>query len=200
MKPKQIWTIGAFILMLAIAAGTIGLGVLPNLAAASSLEATRLQTRDDNLAKLVYLADLKLQAADKSALMVALDKKRQLVPSRLSNVEFMDELKSIADARNVVVAKLSTTRPQAFLPPTPVKKNPAYNQAINELGPNQLFVSNLNFSLEGKMVDIAHALDDLSNGPRFVLVTRVVVPKAGGLGDAIVTADFTAQLFTLSTR
>jgi len=200
MKAKQIWTAGAFVLMFAIAGGTVGLGVLPNLAQVGVLESTRVQAREDNLLKLSYLADLKLKAADKSALMVALDKKRQLVPTRLSNVEFMDELKTIADRRNVSVEKYSTTRPQAFLPPAPIKANPTYTRAISEIGANELFVSNLSFSLQGKMVDIVHALDDLSAGPRYVLVTRIVVPKAGGLGDAIVTADFTAQIFTLSSQ
>jgi hypothetical protein len=200
MKPKQMWTIGAFVLMFAIGAGTVGLGVLPNLAQVAVLESTRQQAREDNLVKLSYLADLKLKAADKSALMVALEKKRQLVPTRLSNVEFMDELKTIADRRNVTVEKLSTTRPQAFLAPAPVKENPQYNLAVSEIGANQLFVSSLAFSLQGKMADIAHSLDDLTSGSRFVLITRVVVPKAGGLGDAIVTADFTGQIFTLSSQ
>ncbi len=200
MKPKQIWTLGAFALMFAIGAGTVGLGVLPNIAQISVLEETRMQTREDNILKLTYLADLKLKAADKAALMVALEKKRQLVPSRLSNVEFMDELKTIADRRNVVVQKLSTTRPQQFLAPAPVKTNTIYTQAVTELGSNLLLVSNLSFSLQGRMVDIVNAIDDLNAGPRYVLITRVVVPKADGLGAAVVTGDFTAQIFTLSSK
>jgi hypothetical protein len=200
MKPKQIWTLAAFVLMFAIGAGTVGLGVIPNIAQISVLEETRMQTREDNILKLTNLADLKMKAADKSALMLALEKKRQLVPSRLSNVEFMDELKTIADRRNVVVKKLSTTLPQQFLAPAPVKTNTMYAQAVTELGSNLILVSNLNFSLEGRMVDIVKAIDDLNAGPRYVLITRVVVPKADGLGAAIVTGDFTAQIFTLASK
>jgi len=112
----------------------------------------------------------------------------------------MDELKSIADKRKVIVDKLSTTRPQRFVAPPPLKPNPEYQLAINELGSNQLFVSNLAFSLQGKMSDIALALQDLNSGSRYVLVTRLVVPKAQGLGPAVVTADFTGQIFTLSAQ
>lgn len=200
MKPKQLWTFGAFALMAAIGISTVALGVLPNLAQISVLEANRIQIREANLVKLTYLADLKLKAADKATLLVALEKKRQLVPTRLSNVEFMDELKSIADKRKVIVDKLSTTRPQRFVAPPPLKPNPEYQLAINELGSNQLFVSNLAFSLQGKMSDIALALQDLNSGSRYVLVTRLVVPKAQGLGPAVVTADFTGQIFTLSAQ
>jgi hypothetical protein len=200
MKPKQIWTLAAFVLMFAIGAGTVGLGVLPNISQISVLEETRMQTREDNILKLTYLADLKMKAADKSALMLALEKKRQLVPSRLSNVEFMDELKTIADRRNVVVQKLSTTRPQQFLAPAPVKTNTMYTQAVTELGSNLLLVSNLSFSLQGRMVDIVNAIDDLNAGPRYVLITRVVVAKADGLGAAVVTGDLTGQIFTLSSE
>lgn len=198
MKPKQIWTAGAFALMFAIGIGTVILGVLPNLSQISVLDSTRMQTREANLIKLTYLADLKLKSADKAALMSTLEKKRQMVPTRLSNVEFMDELKSIAGARNVTVEKLSTTKPQLFVAPPAVKPNHLYDLAVSELGNQSLFVSNISFSLQGKMSDIAKSLLDLNGGPRYVLVTRVVVPKAQGLGDALVTADFTAQIFTLA--
>lgn len=200
MKPKQIWTLGAFALMIAIGSGTVGLGVLPNLAQVSVLEETRMQMREDNILKLTHLADLKLKASDKAALMVALETKRKLVPSRLSNVEFMDELKTIADQRNVTVMKLSTTSPQQFIAPMPIKPNAIYSQAVSDLGTSILLVSNISFSLQGKMVDIANALADISAGQRYVLITRVVVPKANGLGASLVTADFTAQIFTLSSK
>lgn len=200
MKPKQIWTLGAFALMIAIGAGTVGLGVLPNLAQVSVLEETRMQMREDNILKLTYLADMKLKASDKAALMVALETKRKLVPSRLSNVELMDELKTIADQRNVTIMKLSTTSPQQFIAPMPIKPNTIYSQAVSELETSILLVSNISFSLQGKMVDIANALADISAGQRYVLITRVVVPKANGLGASLVTADFTAQIFTLSSK
>jgi hypothetical protein len=200
MKPKQLWTLGAFTLMVAIALGTVALGVLPNIAQIAALENTRVQAREDNLVKLTYLADLKLKAADKAALMVALEKKRQMVPTRLSNVEFMDELKTIADHRQVVVEKFSTSRPQQFVPPNPLKANTEYRSAINEIGSNQLFVSNLSFSLQGTMSDIAQALIDLNTGARYVLINRISIPKADGLNGTVVTADFTCQIFTLSTK
>lgn len=200
MKPKQIWTFGAITLMFIIAFSTVALGVLPNIAQISVLNESRYQTRDDNIIKLTYLADLKLKAADKSSLLVALEKKRQMIPIRLANVEFMDELKTIADHHGVVVEKLSTTRPQQYLAPAPIKANPLYQQSISELGSKTLFVSNVSFSLGGKMIDIARSLADLNDGARFVLITRIVVPKAAGLGDSAVVADFTAQIFTLSSE
>lgn len=200
MKPKQLWTLGAFTLMVAIGIGTVALGVLPNIAQIAALETTRVQAREDNLVKLTYLADLKMKAADKAALMVALEKKRQMVPTRLSNVEFMDELKTIADKRQIVIQKYSTSRPQQFIPPNPLKTNTEYRSAINEIGSNQLFVSNLSFSLQGKMRDIAQALIDLNSGSRYVLINRLSVPKADGLSDTVVTADFSCQIFTLSAK
>lgn len=198
MKPKQLWTLGAFTLMVAIGLGTVALGVLPNIAQIAALENTRVQAREDNLVKLTYLADLKLKAADKAALMVALEKKRLMVPTRLSNVEFMDELKTIADDRGVFIERFSTSRPQKFIPPNPLKASTEYRSAINEIGSTQLFVSNLEITLQGKMTDIAEALIDLNTGPRYVLINRVSVPKADGLSDTIVTADFSCQLFMLS--
>jgi hypothetical protein len=198
MKPKQLWTLGAFTLMVAIGLGTVALGVLPNIAQIAALENTRVQAREDNLLKLTYLADLKLKAADKAALMVALEKKRLMVPTRLSNVEFMDELKTIADDRGVFIERFSTSRPQKFIPPNPLKASTEYRSAINEIGSTQLFVSNLEITLQGKMTDIAEALIDLNTGARYVLINRVSVPKADGLSDTIVTADFSCQLFMLS--
>jgi DNA-binding phage protein len=200
MKPKQIWTLGAFMLMFAIGLGTVFLGVVPQINQIQALEATRVQARDENLSKLVFLADLKRQAADKSALMAALEMKRQLVPSNLGIVEMMDELSNIATKRGLTIEKLSSTNPQLFIPAAPIKPNPAYSAAIAELGSNALFVSSLNFSLNGPMSQIAGAMEDLASGRRYVLISRVTVPKVNSLASDRVTADFAAQVFSLKVQ
>ena len=200
MKPKQLWTLGAFVLMFAIGLGTVFLGVVPQIGQIQAIEASRLQAREDNVAKLVVLADLKLKAADKSTLMAALEKKRQLVPSILGIVEVMDELRTIANQHGVTIEKLSSSQPQPFTPPAPIRPNPAYISAIAELGSNSLYVSNLTFSLKGPMSQIAGVMEDLAQGRRYVLISRVTVPKVASLSSGSVTADFTAQVFTLKAQ
>jgi hypothetical protein len=200
MKSKQIWTLGAFVLMFAIGMGTVFLGVVPQINQIQALEATRVQAREENLSKLTFLADLKRQAADKSSLMAALEMKRQLVPSNLGIVEMMDELINIATKRGLTIEKLSSTNPQPFITVAPIKPNPAYSAAIAELGSNALFVSSLNFSLNGPMAQIAGAMEDLAAGRRYVLISRVTVPKVNSLTSGLVTADFAAQVFSLKVQ
>jgi hypothetical protein len=200
MKSKQIWTLGAFVLMFAIGMGTVFLGVVPQINQIQALEATRVQAREGNLSKLTFLADLKRKAADKSSLMAALEMKRQLVPSNLGIVEMMDELINIATKRGLTIEKLSSTNPQPFITAAPIKPNPAYSAAIAELGSNALFVSSLNFSLNGPMAQIAGAMEDLAAGRRYVLISRVTVPKVNSLTSGLVTADFAAQVFSLKVQ
>jgi hypothetical protein len=186
--------------MFAIGLGTVVLGVMPQFNQIQTIEATRAQAREENVAKLLVLADLKLKAADKSTLMAALEKKRQLVPSSLSIVEVMDELRLITSKRGVTIEKLSSSQPQTFVPPSPVKPNPVYDSAVLSLGSNSLFVSDLTFSLQGPMPQIAGVLEDISNGRRYVLISRVTVPKVESLTSGPVMADFTAQVFTLKAQ
>ncbi|MEY4060735.1 MAG: hypothetical protein RIQ31_397 [Actinomycetota bacterium] len=200
MKPKQMWTLGAFVLMFAIGMGTVFLGVVPQINQIQALEATRVQAREENLSKLVFLADLKRQAADKTSLLSSLEMKRQLVPANLGIVEMMDELINIATKRGLTIEKLSSTNPQPFIPAAPIKPNPAYTAAIAELGSNALFVSSLNFSLNGPMSQIAGAMEDLASGRRYVLISRVTVPKVNSLASGPVTADFAAQVFSLKVQ
>jgi hypothetical protein len=186
--------------MFAIGMGTVFLGVVPQINQIQALEATRVQAREENLSKLTFLADLKRQAADKSSLMAALEMKRQLVPSNLGIVEMMDELINIATKRGLTIEKLSSTNPQPFITVAPIKPNPAYSAAIAELGSNALFVSSLNFSLNGPMAQIAGAMEDLAAGRRYVLISRVTVPKVNSLTSGLVTADFAAQVFSLKVQ
>lgn len=197
MKPKQAWTIGAFVLMIGMAATSILMGVLPMLGQIQALEENRESTRQANVARLAVLDELKIQSEDKAALMAALETKRELIPNRLGIVEFLDELKVISERRNLTVEKLSTTLPQVFVPPAAIRTNPSYGQAVANLDKNRLYVSNVTFSYRGTMGDINSAIFDLANGERYILITRISVPEAKGLGEAVVTADFTAQIFSL---
>jgi hypothetical protein len=50
------------------------------------------------------------------------------------------------------------------------------------------------------MAQIAGAMEDLAAGRRYVLISRVTIPKVNSLTSGPVTADFAAQVFSLKVQ
>lgn len=107
MNPTRIWTLGAVIAVIAVIGGAVGLGVQPQLAAASAAKAATTQTAGQNAATQLELARLSRVAAKQSDLQTDADNLRWAIPRTLQLSTFATQLRSVAALDGVQITSLA---------------------------------------------------------------------------------------------
>jgi type II secretory pathway pseudopilin PulG len=116
MNPARIWTLGAVVAIVAIAAGAVGLGVQPQLASAAVADAATIQARSQSGATQVELARLSRLAATQSTLEVTNSKLGSAITGSLRLNTFSQQVRDTAALDGVALVSLSPAAAIAYVP------------------------------------------------------------------------------------
>lgn len=194
---RNLWTIGAAILMATIVMAVTLFGIVPIFLELQVINTTREVVDADNQKRDDFLTQLKETAQDKENMLIEITKKRELIPNKLGIVELMNELNELGNGSGVVVSALSVTPPQVFTPPTNFTRSTEYQKAVANLSTENLFVADISISITGKLNDVTSYMEKLRTGERYLLVAKVVIPESNAADSNVVTADLSGQIFTM---
>jgi Tfp pilus assembly protein PilO len=118
VNTSRIWTLGAVIAVVAIIAAGFGLGVQPQLAAASAADSSTTQAQSQNSTTQVELAQLARLAATQSTLEATNATLGSAVTGSLRLSSFSRQVRTVAALDGVTLISLSpaTAKPYAAAP------------------------------------------------------------------------------------
>lgn len=116
MNTSRIWTLGAVVAILAIAAGAFSLGVQPQLAAAAVADASTAQTRGQSSTTEVELARLSRLAATESTLEATNSKLGSAITGSLRLSTFSQQVRATAALDGVTLIALSPAVATPYVP------------------------------------------------------------------------------------
>jgi hypothetical protein len=108
MNPARIWTIGAAVAVIAVLGIAFGLGVQPQLAAASVAKAATAQTEAQIDTTQAELAGLSRAAAKQADLQADADDLRWAIPRTLQLSTFSQQLRNVAALDGVKITGITT--------------------------------------------------------------------------------------------
>lgn len=151
MNASRIWTLGAVVAIVAIVAGAVGLGVQPQLAAASAADAATVQAQAQNGTTQIELARLSKLAATQSTLDATNSTLGSAITGSLRLSTFSRQVRDTAVLDGV---KLVTLSPGDATPYTPAaasssaeSSTTASGAAAGQFGRTSTQITAANFTL-----------------------------------------------------
>ncbi|MEC5152208.1 hypothetical protein [Cryobacterium sp. GrIS_2_6] len=216
MDKNRIWVIGSVVVMVAVLAIGLLLGIQPQLAAVATADQARAAVEASNAGQAAVLAKLKSDYAGIDALKAELVPLQASVPSGTEMPSFVTQLDALAGSKSVTLtgmtvsdavpyaapAALASTGTDSATTGTPAAVMPVTNAQITATTFASLAVS---ITVTGSY---AHALDFISglqSGQRLYLVTGITTAplaadsttdsKTSATGD--ITATITGLVYVL---
>ena len=200
MTTKNLWTIAGSFLMAVALFATVFLGVMPTIFQVQTIDKNRAAIWQENYEKSSFLLELKKTSEHKIELLKSVSEQRELFPANLNLVEYMAGINEISQATGVTISNFSVSAAQPFTAPTSANGGAGYAKALTELPEGTFFFSETSMSLTGSVSQLKAALQRLRSAPRYILISKLVLPEIDSSKSESMTIDLSAQIFSVHPK
>lgn len=203
MNQIKMRVAGAILLILLIVGGGWFLGIEPSLAIASSANQERVRVNSLNNLNEFFLAKLRSDYQNITALQSQLNLLRVSVPTTANLSKFISELNSLASKENVTVKSIqfNDAKPYSFIGQTlgaGGKQEPPPPLSNSKITSTNFVVIPMQISVTGIYSDVLDFLNSVQVGPRLCLITTLSTTGSAGAKAIGITppliADFSGRV------
>ena len=203
MNQIKMRVAGAILLILLIVGGGWFLGIEPSLAIASSANQERVRVNSLNNLNEFFLAKLRSDYQNITALQSQLNLLRVSVPTTANLSKFISELNSLASKENVTVKSIqfNDAKPYSFIGQTlgaAGKQEPPPPLSNSKITSTNFVVIPMQISVTGIYSDVLDFLNSVQVGPRLCLITTLSTTGSAGAKAIGITppliADFSGRV------
>ena len=195
MTTNRLWIIGSVLLILGLLAGTLFVGVFPQLAVRDKADADRLAVEGQNHAQEQVLKDLEQQFNNIDDINDQLEELRAEMPQTDELTPFISDISAMALANSVVVDGLVITDPVPYSPGE--SSDPEVTAALGSLSPQNFLIIPVEWNVIGNPYYLMEFLRDVQHNKRFFLVHDVLLTQENDQDPVDFRLRFSGQLFVL---
>ena len=179
MNTNRLWVLGTLLIIIALIAGTLLLGVQPQLSAAGAANAQRTTVEAQNRVEENTLATLKEQFKGYGDLVKQIEGLRKEIPTSAELVPLIKEIAQMGTDSGVFITGLNFASPVTFAPPEsldPSYPDPLVSSAYGSLSSGDFIVIPVTLAAQnGAYEPVMDFVNRLQHSGRFFLVYEMGV-------------------------